>query len=131
VVDGETSSVSGPALGGERQITDFDLGFLIGILAGEGHFGGDGRQPEVTLRMHTRHERLFRWLESRFPGGRLYGPYHHGGRHYYQWMARGRYLRDSLAPLIAGRLEELDSYAAERFKKMCRDYGIGPFPVIP
>jgi hypothetical protein len=131
VVDGETPSASGPALGGERQITDFDLGFLIGILAGEGHFGGDGRQPEVTLRMHTRHERLFRWLESRFPGGRLYGPYHHGGRHYYQWMARGRYLRDSLAPLIAGRLEELDSYAAERFKKMCRDYGIGPFPVIP
>jgi hypothetical protein len=80
--------------------------------------------------MHTRHERLFRWLESRFPGGRLYGPYHHGGRHYYQWMARGRYLRDNLAPLIAGRLEELDSYAAERFKKMCRDYGIG-LPEIP
>jgi hypothetical protein len=130
VVDGETPSVSGPALGGERPITDFDLGFLIGILAGEGHFGGDGRQPEVTLRMHTRHERLFRWLESRFPGGRLYGPYHHGGRHYYQWMARGRYLRDNLAPLIAGRLEELDSYAAERFKKMCRDYGIG-LPEIP
>jgi len=33
-----------------------------------------------------------------------------------------------LAPLIAGRLDELDSYAAERFKKMCSDYGIGPFP---
>ena len=124
VVDGETVAASSRAGGGERPITDFDLGFLIGILAGEGHFGGDGRQPEVTLRMHTRHERLFRWLESRFPGGRLYGPYHHGGRHYYQWMARGRYLRDNLAPLIAGRLEELDSYAAGRFKKMCRDYGI-------
>ena len=40
--------------------TEFEVGFLLGILAGEGHFGGDGRQPEVTLRMHTRHERLFR-----------------------------------------------------------------------
>ncbi|HXA42014.1 MAG TPA: hypothetical protein VNV65_03765 [Candidatus Solibacter sp.] len=103
---------------------EFEIGFLLGILAGEGHFGGDGRQPEVTLRMHTRHETLFRWLQTNFPGGRLYGPYHHGGRSYYQWMARGQYLRQELAPLIGARLQDLDSYAAERFRKMCRDYGI-------
>ena len=129
-VDGETTSrLRLPEVPGgvEQGLGEFDLGFLVGILAGEGHFGGDGRQPEITLRMHTRHERLFRWLEAKFPGGRLYGPYHHGGRHYYQWMARGRYLRDTVAPLIAGRLEEVDSYAAERFKKMCDDYAIGPF----
>ena len=128
VADGETSQVPVLATGDGARLTDFDLGFLIGILVGEGHFGGDGRQPEVTLRMHTRHERLFRWLESRFPSGRLYGPYHHGGRHYYQWMARGRYLRDTLAPLIAGRLDEVDAYASQRFTKMCTDYEIEPFP---
>jgi hypothetical protein len=127
MVDGETV---GSAVG-ETVLSEFDVGFLVGILAGEGHFGGDGRQPEITLRMHTRHERLFRWLETRFPGGRLYGPYHHGGRHYYQWMARGRYLRDTLAPLIAGRIDDVDTYAAERFKKMCADYTIGPFPPSP
>ena len=104
--------------------TEFETGFLLGILAGEGHFGGDGRQPEVTLRMHTRHERMFRWLELHFPGGRLYGPYHHGGRDYYQWMARGEYLRHHLAPLIGSRLEELDSHAAGRFTTMCANYGI-------
>lgn len=103
---------------------DFELGFLLGILAGEGHFGGDGRQPQVTLRMHTRHERMFRWLERNFPGGRLYGPYHHGGRSYFQWMARGEYLRHHLAPLLAGRLEELDEHAATRFATMCANYGI-------
>ena len=103
---------------------EFEIGFLLGILAGEGHFGGDGRQPEVTLRMHTRHERLFRWLEAHFPGGRLYGPYHHGGRDYYQWMARGESLRRHLAPLIGGRLEDLDSHAAGRFSAMCENYGI-------
>lgn len=106
--------------------TEFEIGFLLGILAGEGHFGGDGRQPEVTLRMHTRHERLFRWLEAQFPGGRLYGPYHHGGRSYFQWMARGQYLRQHLAPVIGSRLEQLDTYAAERFRKMCADYAIDP-----
>ncbi len=88
---------------------EFELGFLLGILAGEGHFGGDGRQPEVTLRMHTRHETLFRWLQAQFPGGRLYGPYHHGGRSYYQWMARGQYLRQHLAPLIGAPYNEVDA----------------------
>jgi hypothetical protein len=115
-----TGAVSEPGPGPSQ----FQLGFLLGILAGEGHFGGDGRQPEVTLRMHTRHERMFRWLETTFPGGRLYGPYHHGGRSYFQWMARGEYLRKHLAPLIAGRLEELDDHAAQRFAAMCVNYGI-------
>src|SRR2546427_7857737 len=81
----------------------FNLGLLVGVLIGEGHFGGDGRQPQVTLRMHTRHQRLFQWLERTFPGGRLYGPYHHGGRSYYQWMARGAELpRAVVTPLGGG-----------------------------
>ena len=83
-------------------------GSSSGVLVGEGHFGGDGRQPHVTLRMHVRHERLFRWIEERFPGGRLYGPYHHGGRDYYQWMARGEYLRETLLPLLLARREWMD-----------------------
>jgi len=113
--DGETTTIP-PG--------DFERGLLTGILIGEGHFGGDGRQPQVTLRMHVRHERLFRWLERAFPGGRLYGPYHHGGRHYYQWMARGDYLRTQLLPLIASRLQDFDEHAATRLKTMCENYGI-------
>ena len=85
--------------------SDFEVGMLVGILIGEGHFGGDGRQPQITLRMHTDHEALFRWLEKTFPGGRLYGPYHHGGRSYFQWMARGEFLRKELVPLLDRHLE--------------------------
>jgi hypothetical protein len=103
-----------------------DLGFLLGLLVGEGHFGGDGRQPQVTLRMHVRHEGLFRWLERTFPEGRLYGPYHHGGRSYYQWMARGRFLVERLVPLLGPHLDALDAYAAGRFREMCRRYGLEP-----
>jgi hypothetical protein len=102
----------------------FDVGFLLGLLVGEGHFGGDGRQPQVTLRMHVRHEGIFRWLEHRFPGGRLYGPYTHGGRSYFQWMARGPYLREVLAPLIARHRDLLDAYTAERFLAMCDRYRV-------
>ncbi len=66
------------------QLTDLQRGLLVGILIGEGHFGGDGRYPHITLRMHVRHEGVFRWLQALFPRSRLYGPYHHGGRSYYQ-----------------------------------------------
>ena len=102
---------------------DFEEGVLVGLLVGEGHFGGDGRQPQVTLRMHVRHEAMFRWIERTFPGGRLYGPYDHSGRRYYQWMARGPFLRDELLPMLDRRLSgRLDSYAQGRVEDMRQQY---------
>jgi hypothetical protein len=96
---------------------------LVGLLVGEGHFGGDGRQPHITLRMHTDHEAMFHWLVDRFPGGRLYGPYDHSGRRYYQWMARGPYLRDVLVPLLAERLRhEHSEKVYGRFQAMLARY---------
>ena len=92
-------------------------------MVGEGSFGGDGKQPQVTLRMHTRHAALFAWLMTRFPRARLYGPYTHGGRSYYQWMARGQSLVDDLLPLLEEHLvADLDEYAAARFAGMCERY---------
>ncbi len=103
----------------------FEIGFLVGILIGEGHFGGDGKQPQITLRMHTDHAALFHWLVAHF-GGRLYGPYHHAGRSYYQWMARGATLRDRLVPLLDQHLTpELDGKAFARYQEMKRRYGLG------
>ena len=111
-------------LGEALDLDPFEAGFLAGVLVGEGHFGGDGRQPQVTLRMHTRHEALFRWLVSRV-GGRLYGPYHHGGRSYFQWMARGPLLRDAVVPLLDRCLSpDRDRPSWERYEAMKRDYGI-------
>jgi hypothetical protein len=101
----------------------FDEGFFVGVIVGEGHFGGDGRQPQVTLRMHTRHEALFRWLMERFPRTKLYGPYHHGGRSYYQWMARGRALVVDVLPVLQARVvPELDDHAAARLREMTERY---------
>jgi hypothetical protein len=106
-----------------RMPSERDVGVLVGLLIGEGHFGGDGRQAQVTLRMHVRHEALFRWIERTFPGGRLYGPYNHGGREYFQWMARGAYLRDELLPLLERSLaDDLDDYAALRLRQMRERY---------
>ncbi len=114
-----TSAARRPPVG----LDDFDAGFLVGVLVGEGHFGGDGRQPQVTLRMHVDHESLFRWLMARFPDSRLYGPYDHSGRRYYQWMARGAFLREQLLPILDRYLiPELDDRAWRRYRQMRSDY---------
>ncbi|HEX3803852.1 MAG TPA: hypothetical protein VHV75_13515 [Solirubrobacteraceae bacterium] len=106
------------------ELSEFDRGFVVGLLVGEGSFGGDGKQPQVTLRMHTRHEALFRWLMERFPRSRLYGPYNHGGRSYYQWMARGRTLVEDVLPILEAHIgPDLDAHAAERFDEMRQRYG--------
>jgi hypothetical protein len=105
------------------ELSDFERGLLLGVLIGEGHFGGDGRQPQVTLRMHVRHEALFRWLESRFPRSKLYGPYHHGNRHYFQWMARGPALAEDLLPILEADLTpDLDAHVYERYRQMRERY---------
>jgi hypothetical protein len=107
-------------------VTEFEAGYLVGLLIGEGHFGGDGRQPHITLRMHTRHARIFEWLTDRLPESRLYGPYTHGGRSYYQWMARGRFLREELVPLLDRHLTaDLDDWAFQRYSTMKARYGLG------
>ncbi|MEW6274201.1 MAG: hypothetical protein AB1556_03690 [Bacillota bacterium] len=101
---------------------EFSRGFLLGLLVGEGHFGGDGKQPQITLRMHARHRSLFAWLTENVPGSRLYGPYNHGGRNYYQWMIRGEGLKKMLPLFDSLPLAEIDPVVYERYKKMKADY---------
>jgi hypothetical protein len=73
--------------------------------------------------MHIRHEALLRWLEDRIPGSRLYGPYDHGGRRYFQWMARGPALVEELLPVLEVHIRpELDGHAYERLTTMTDHY---------
>jgi hypothetical protein len=119
-----------PTSPGQPRDAGLETGFLLGLLVGEGHFGGDGRQPQVTLRMHVRHEETFEWLRRTYPGSALYGPYHHGGRSYFQWSARGRYLRDHIVPLVERHRALLDAYTSARFDTMCERYRIDRSPAL-
>lgn len=104
-------------------LDDLDRGLVCGLLLSQGSFGGDGRQPQITLRMHVRHETLLRWLVARFPRSRLYGPYHHGDRSYFQWMARGRVLVEDVLPVLESVItSDLDEPAAQRLAEMQADY---------
>ena len=103
------------------QLTDHDRGVITGLLIAQGSFGGDGKQPQVSLKMHIRHEPLLRWLVERFPRSKLYGPYHHGDRHFFQWMARGRALVQDVLPVLE-RAAPLDPHAAARIAAMRERY---------
>jgi len=107
----------------QPELSDLERGLVVGVLIGEGHFGGDGKNPQITLRMHVRHETLFHWLQRCFPRARLYGPYHHGGRSYYQWMARGAALAEDVLPVVEAVLtEEIDAHVAARVRAMRENY---------
>jgi len=104
-------------------LSDVERGLVAGILIGEGHFGGDGRYPHITLRMHVRHEQLFHWLHGRFPRSKLYGPYNHGGRRYYQWMARGPALVEDVLPIVESVLtDDVDPHVLGRIREMRANY---------
>lgn len=107
----------------ERELTDIERGLVTGLLIGEGHFGGDGKQPQITLKMHVRHEAIFHWLQELFPRARLYGPYHHGGRSYYQWMARGKVLAEDVLPIVESVLNDgIDTHVGARIRQMRAKY---------
>jgi hypothetical protein len=74
--------------------------------------------------MHARHQPLLARLVEWIPGSRLYGPYHHGGRHYLQWMARGAALDTLLAEIATMPLSiaDLDPHVGDRFARMLQTY---------
>jgi len=103
-------------------VNDFDKGFLLGILVGEGHFGGYGNSARVSVRMHVRQTELFHWLAIRVPGSKLYSPYHHGGRHCYVWVVRSNALPEEMVPFLRRHLGDVDSHVRERITNMLDKY---------
>ena len=69
-------------------VTEFDLGYLIGLIVGEGSFTGDRKQPALSVKMHARDPEPLARLHELL-GGRIYGPYLHDGRNYSIWLLRG------------------------------------------
>jgi hypothetical protein len=99
-----------------------DRGIVVGLVVGEASFTGDGKQAQLAISMHVRHERLLQWLADVVPGSRLYGPYHHSNRHFYRWMVRGTALADFLAE-YEDDIRRVDDHVASRIDEMRDRYG--------
>ena len=104
-----------------KQLSDFEIGVLTGLFSAEGSFGGDGRQPQLTLKLHPRRQPLADWLLETVEGSRLHGPYESGGRGWLQWSTRGKAL-----VMLLEQIEEpicrLDAHAASRIEAMRSRY---------
>ena len=98
-------------------------GLVAGVLIGEGSFGGDGKQPQITLRMHMRHEALFRWLDGAVPAHAALRARTTtaGARTSSGWRAAGAGGGRPAGPR-GGVTPELDAHAAARLDAMRSDY---------
>ena len=94
-------------------MTEFDIGFLMGLVVGEGCFSGGGSWgPCLVIVLHERDpEPLIR--VQRLLGGKIYGPYQHNGRHFRRYVLRGSALRSAI-PLFEWRLPP--SYKRTQFE---------------
>ena len=97
---------------------DFKLGFVMGIIAGEGSFTGDHRTPALQVKMHARDVALLEVLRDQL-GGKIYGPYTHGDRYYCLWILRGEELRQA-AELFLSHLP--DGHKRTQFMEWARKY---------
>ena len=85
-------------------VDQFGLGYAMGLIVGEGSFTGDRQQPSLELKLHRRDVEPLEHLQKTL-GGRIFGPYAHGGRNSYAYMLRGRELRLAL-PTIQEHLPQ-------------------------
>ena len=74
----------------------------MGLIVGEGSFTGDRQQPSLEIRMHRRDLAPLENVQ-RLLGGRIFGPYSHGGRNLYVYMLRGQQLKEAL-PILQEHL---------------------------
>ena len=97
---------------------DFKLGFVMGLITGEGSFTGDYRKPALQVKLHARDIVVLEALRDMF-GGKIYGPYTHGDRYYCLWVLRGEELRQA-AEVFLNHLPE--SHKRTQFMDWLRKY---------
>lgn len=102
------------------RITEFDAGFICGLVTGEGSFTGDRKQPVLAIKLHEDDLAPLVFVQEKL-GGKIYGPYCHDGRRYYFWRLIGKSLHGSL-PLFAERLPA--SRKRRQFTEWIERYGL-------
>ena len=100
------------------RISEFDAGFICGLVAGEGCFTGDRKQAVLAIKLHQDDPEPLKFIQEKL-GGKIYGPYCHDGRRYLFWRLMGKSLYAAL-PLFAERLPP--SRKREQFTRWLEKY---------
>lgn len=107
------------------KVTQFQIGYLMGLIVGEGSFTGDRKAPALQVKLHENDPLPLLNLKLVL-GGEIHGPYHHTGkdgtvRHYTVYFLRGKPLV-ALLPLIHRYLPQ--SRKREQFELWLAKYGL-------
>ena len=94
-------------------VREFDIGYIMGLVVGQGSFTADRKQPYLQVKLHVRDPFPLRHLADQL-GGRVYGPYRHQTRHYSPWLLRGPALTAAI-PIFRAYLPE--SWRREQFER--------------
>lgn len=84
------------------SVDRFKVGYVMGLIVGEGCFTGDGESKWLAVKLHANDPLPIETLRMTL-GGRVYGPFFHGDRHYRVWMLRGLELRRAI-PILEAHL---------------------------
>lgn len=82
------------------RLTDFERGFIAGMLVSAGSFSGDRATPSLSVKLDADDPQPLAML-NRLLGGTIYGPYQRGRRRYAAWLLRG--------PALAGAIPLFDA----------------------
>jgi len=105
------------------NVTEFEKGFICGILIGEGSFTGDMDHPAIAVKMHVRSIETLQRLHDLFDGSKIHGPYLHNNRNYFLWSLRGKALINAL-PFIDEISVIFDSHVMGRYMRMKEKYNL-------
>jgi hypothetical protein len=108
-------------------VDQFGLGYAMGLIVGEGSFTGDRQQPSLEVKLHRRDVEPLEHLQQQL-GGRIFGPYAHGGRHLYAYMLRGRALKNALPILQQHLPKSWKRVQFEAWRSKYADYFDRPQP---
>jgi len=99
-------------------MNEFDIGYVMGLVVGEGSFTGDRKQAALQVKMHERDPYPLFHLQ-RLLGGRVFGPYDHGQRRYYVYSLRGVELMHAI-PLFKEHLP--GGWKRDQFERWLEKY---------
>ncbi|HZT43047.1 MAG TPA: hypothetical protein VFA07_12840 [Chthonomonadaceae bacterium] len=76
-------------------MSEFEIGYIMGLIVGEGSFTGDRVQPCLSVTLQLGDRMPLDTLQQHL-GGRVNGPYDKNGSLCYDWKLRGPELRASI-----------------------------------
>lgn len=76
-------------------MNDFEIGYIMGLVVGEGCFASDRNRYSLEINLHETDPEPLEYIQMRL-GGRIYGVYEHNNHRFWRYLLRGIQLRKNI-----------------------------------